>query len=82
MSALSSITLSELKSLLRSLKLPSDTKLSITFEDEQANAEIMKRKSVISAMKKLKGSGNGNLVSVLLEERRKDKLYRWIGQNT
>lgn len=74
MSTLSSITLSELKSLLRSLKLPSDTKLSITFEDEHANAEILKRKSAILAMKKLKGSGNGNLISVLLEERRKDKL--------
>ncbi|MFQ5709344.1 MAG: hypothetical protein ACE5HO_17945 [bacterium] len=74
MSTLSSITLSELKSLLRSLKLPSDTKLSVTFEDEQANAEILKRKTAISAMKKLKGSGNGKLVSVLLKERQKDKL--------
>lgn len=74
MSTLSSITVAELKSLLRSLKLPSDTKLSVTFEDEQANVEILKRKTAISAMKKLKGSGNGNLVSVLLEERQKDKL--------
>ncbi len=74
MSNLSTITLSELKSLFRSLKLPADTKLSVTFEDEQANAEILKRKTAISAMKKLKGSGNGNLVSVLLEERQKDKL--------
>lgn len=74
MSTFSSITLSELKSLLRSLKFPSDTKLSLTFEDEQANAEILKRKTAILAMKKLKGSGNGKLVSVLLEERQKDKL--------
>ena len=74
MSNLSTVTLAELKSLFRSLKLPADTKLSVTFEDEQANAEILKRKTAISAMKKLKGSGNGNLVSVLLEERQKDKL--------
>lgn len=74
MSTLSSITLAEFKSLLRSLKLPSDTKLSVTFEDKKANAKIMKRKTAISAMNKLKGSGNGNLVSVLLEERQKDKI--------
>ena len=74
MSNLSTITLSELKSLVRSLKLLSDTKLSVTLADEQANAEILKRKTTISVMKKFKGSGNGNLVSVLLEERQKDKL--------
>ena len=73
MPTFSSITLSELKSLLHSLKLPSETKLSITFEDDQVNEEILKRKSAISAMKKLKGSGNGKLVSVLLQERQKDK---------
>ena len=37
-------------------------------------AEVLRRKKAIAAMKKLKGSGNGDLVSVLLEERRKDQL--------
>ena len=74
MSTLTSITLSELKSLLRSLKLPSDTKLSVTFEDDRIPAKILKREAAISAMKKLKSSGNGKLVSVLLQERQKDKL--------
>jgi len=69
-----STTLSELRSYLRSLKLPPDTKVSVTFEDKRANAELLKRKTAISAMKKLRGSGNGNLVSVLLKERQKDKL--------
>ena len=74
MPTFTSITLSELKSLLHSLKLPSETKLSITFEDDQVNEEILKRKSAISAMKKLKGSSNGKLVSVLLRERQRKKL--------
>lgn len=74
MSTLTSITLSELKTLLRSIRLPADTKLTITFEDDQAAAEVMKRRAAMSAIQKLKGSGNGRLVSVLLEERQKDKL--------
>ncbi len=73
MSTLSSITVSELKSLLRYYEFPPETKLSLTFEDEQTNVEIEKRQNAISAMEKLKGSGNGNLVSVLLDERQKDK---------
>ena len=73
-STLSSITLSELESLLRHLKLPSDTKLTVIFEDKRTGAEVLRRKKALAAMKKLKGSGNGRLVSTLLEERAKDKL--------
>lgn len=74
MSTPTSITVSELKTLLSSMKLPADTKLTIAFEDDDATAELLKRKAAISAIQKLKGSGNGRLVSVLLEERQKDKL--------
>jgi hypothetical protein len=73
-STLSLITLSELQSLLHSLNLPSDTRLTVIFEDNVTTEKIFKRKKMLAAMKKLKGSGNGNLVSVLLEERTKDKL--------
>ena len=74
MSTQTSMTISELKSLLRLLKLPSDTTLSIQFEDGKAVGELLKRKSALSAIKKLRGSGNGKLTSVLLQERKKDKL--------
>jgi len=68
------LTLSELKSILKDIKLPSDTRVSISFEDEDAVLEIQKRKKALLAMKQLKGSGTGKLVSILLEERQKDKL--------
>jgi hypothetical protein len=37
-------------------------------------AEVLRRKKAIAAMKKLRGSGNGNLLDVLLEDRQKDNL--------
>ncbi|MEK7275227.1 MAG: hypothetical protein AAB296_01655 [Candidatus Desantisbacteria bacterium] len=70
MSTVAYTTLSE----LQSLNLPLQTRLAITFEDTETALEVLKRQNVIEAMKKLKGSGNGNLVTVLLEERKRDKL--------
>ncbi len=74
MSTLAHITLSEFQSLLHTVKLPSDTRLTITFEDQRSAVKILKRKRALEAMRKLKGSGNGNLVTVLLKEREEDKL--------
>jgi hypothetical protein len=59
---------------LKDIDLPLDTRLTISFEDTEAAVEVLKRKKAIDAMSKLKGSGSGKLVAVLLEERRKDKL--------
>ena len=73
MATLAHITLSEFESLVQQVKLPSETRLSVTFEDERAAVEIMKRKKALEAMRKLRGSGNGKLVSVLLQERARDK---------
>ena len=74
MSTTINITLSELKFYLNHLSLPSETQLRIIFDDDNIAVEILKRKRAIDAMKKLRGSGNGNLVNALLREREKDKL--------
>lgn len=74
MTTLENITLSEFKTLLNHVKLPEKTRLSVTFADDQSAIEIFRRKRATEAMRKLKGSGNGNLVTALLEEREKDKL--------
>jgi hypothetical protein len=73
MTTLENITLSEFKALIKHVKLPEKTRLSVTFADDQP-IEIFKRKKATEAMQKLRGSGNGNLVTALLEEREKDKL--------
>lgn len=74
MSTIEHVKLSELQNLLQSLKLPPETRLTIKFEDGQAVQKALKRQMAIEAMKKLKGSGNGNLVATLLTEREKEAL--------
>ncbi len=74
MSTIEHVTLSELQNILQSLQLPPDTRLTVQFEDAQAMQKALKRQKAIEAMKKLKGSGNGNLVAALLTEREKDAL--------
>ncbi len=74
MSTIEHVTLSELQELLHSLQLPPDTRLTVKFEDAQAVQKALKRQKAIEAMKKLKGSGNGNLVAALLAEREKEAL--------
>lgn len=68
------VTASELPDLLRSLQLPPDTRLKIIFEDDEVIQKAEKRRRALAAMQKLKGSGNGNLVAALLNERAKDAL--------
>lgn len=74
MAPIERVTISELQDLLQSLKLPPDTRLTVEFEDAQVVQKAFKRQKAIEAMKKLKGSGNGNLVSALLTERKKEIL--------
>ena len=74
MSTIEQVTLAELQDLLHSLQLPPDTRLTIKFEDTQVVQKVLKRHKAIEAMKKLKGSGNGNLVTALLTEREKEVL--------
>ncbi|OGC05935.1 hypothetical protein A2V82_08405 [candidate division KSB1 bacterium RBG_16_48_16] len=74
MSTVEHVTLSELQNLLQSLQLPPETRLTVKFEDAQAVEKALKRQKAIEAMKKLKGSGNGNLVNALLVEREKEAL--------
>ena len=74
MSTIEQVTLAELQDLLHSLQLPPDTRLTIKFEDTQVVQKALKRHKAIEAMKKLKGSGNGNLVTALLAEREKEVL--------
>jgi len=74
MSTIEHVTLSELHDLLQSLQLPPATRVTIKFEDAQAVQKAVERQKAIEAMKKLKGSGNGNLVAALLTEREKEAL--------
>ncbi len=73
MTTLTHITLSEFESLVRTIKLPLDTRLTITVEDERVAMVLMKRQKVLAAMQKLRGTGTGHLVEMLLKERQKDK---------
>jgi hypothetical protein len=74
MSTVENITLSEFKDLLTHVKLPEKMRLTVTFEDNQSAAEILKKRRAFEAIHKLRGSGNGNLVKTLLKKRSKDKL--------
>nr|VFJ64455.1 MAG: hypothetical protein BECKDK2373B_GA0170837_11379 [Candidatus Kentron sp. DK] len=66
-------TLSELQPVLNRLSLPSETKLQVTFEKNEAGSEIRKRERAIAAIEELKGSGNGKLLDALLEERARER---------
>jgi len=74
MTTLAHITLSEFESLVQKAKLPLETRLTVTVEDDRAALELVKRKKALTAMQKLRGSGTGHLVEILLKERQKDKL--------
>ena len=73
MTTLSHITLSDFESLMQIAKLPSETRITVTVEDDRASLELVKRRKALAAMKKLRGSGTGYLVETLLQERRKDE---------
>jgi len=73
METLSHITVSELQALLNTTNLPQGIRLTVMFEDDLGNTQAAKRLKTLAAMKKLKGSGNGNLVKALLQDRAKDK---------
>jgi len=68
------ITISELQNLVLEAHLPADLRMSVDFEDKVVAQAAIQRYRALEAMKKLKGSGNGNLVSRLLDERRKDRI--------
>ena len=74
MTTLSSIKFSDLKDLLKSANVPEDSRVTITFEDDRVGTEISKREKALAAMKKLRGTGNGNLMKSLLDQRNKDKV--------
>jgi len=74
MSTIEHVTLSELKKLLPSLRLPPDARLTVTIEDKQMAEKALKRQKALAAMRKLKGSGNGHLLATLLKERKRDAL--------
>ena len=74
MPAAINITLSELQTFMSNVKLPLETRLTVIFEDDHSGIEVLRRKKAVDAMHKLKGSGNGNLINVLLKEREDDNL--------
>ena len=74
MTTLAHITVSDFTSLVQTTKLPLDTRITVTVEDDDAAMELVKRQKALAAMHKLRGSGTGHLVEILLQERQKDKL--------
>ncbi len=70
--SLEHMTLKEFSYILDKLKLPEETRLTVIFEDRMTAIKALKRKKAIDAMQRLKGSGNGKLVSALLRERKAD----------
>jgi hypothetical protein len=68
------ITISEFKEKLNTLKLPSDTYITVTIEEKPGNKKRWDKQKALEAIEKLKGSGNGKLVEALLRDREKDKL--------
>lgn len=73
MTTLAHITLSEFQWLVRGIALPSETKVTVTFEDDQTAVAIARRQKAMEAMRKLRGSGNGKLVTALLHEREQER---------
>ncbi len=73
MITLTHITLKEFQSLARANKLSADTRLTVIVEDEQAEARLRRRQQTQAALQKLRGSGNGRLMAVLLQERQADQ---------
>lgn len=73
MKMLSHITVSELQTLSSTANLSPETRLTVIFEDGQVGAQAEKRLKSLAAMIKLKGSGNGNLVNALLQDRAQDQ---------
>ena len=73
METLSHITLSELQALFNDTNLSREIRLTVTIENGNNALTVAKRRKAIDAMKKLKGSGNGNLVNALLLDRMRDK---------
>lgn len=75
MSTFAHITVSEFQRLVQESRLPNDTKISVTFDDQQAEIEVLKYQRAYEALRKLKGSGNGRLSAALLQDREQE---RWL----
>ena len=74
MSTVEHVTLDELENLMRDLNLPTETRMTVIFENEDISPDLLKRQKALKALAKLKGSGTGRLVAALLQERAKDKF--------
>jgi hypothetical protein len=74
MQTIEHIPISEVEKTLRSLQLPSDTRVTLSIEVNEEEQKHLKKIRALEAMEKLKGSGSGNLVETLLEDRKRDSL--------
>jgi hypothetical protein len=72
MATLAHITVSELQEFIQTKKINNKTRLTVIFENDDTTSSV-KKMIANQAIKKLKGSGNGNLVSTLLKDRIRDK---------
>ncbi|MGC1374900.1 MAG: hypothetical protein WA821_01670 [Anaerolineales bacterium] len=69
MAILEHLTFSELEKLIRALALSPDTRLTVTFDEQEATQKALKRQKALDAMTRLKGSGNGRLMAALMKSR-------------
>ena len=72
MATLAHITVSELQEFIQTKNINNKTRLTVIFENDNTTSSV-KKMIANQAIKKLKGSGNGNLVSTLLKDRIRDK---------
>jgi hypothetical protein len=63
------ITISEVSQLFKALKLPPTSQLTVIIKDNELVEKELERQQVLTAMQKLKGSGNGKLLDCLFEAR-------------
>ncbi|NJO16542.1 MAG: hypothetical protein HC877_12595 [Thioploca sp.] len=73
---LEQVNLVELPERLLLLKLPAETRLTVTVEDSNTVQPHWDKSTVLAAMNRLKGSGNGKLVIALLEARKREQRVK------
>ena len=66
-------TFAELKEILQAMDLPPQSCVAVSFEDEKDGQLFRQRMHALQAMKKLRSSGNGRLLTALYQERARER---------
>jgi len=74
MTTIEHVRVSQIQETVDSLHLPADTRLTLIIEDREKTGQDFDQQEALDALEKLKGSGNGKLLDMLLQEREKEAL--------